>query len=189
MFLLRKVRKHGRFRTPRRVGRLPPDTAFAAVACVLTGVNAILIAATELAAVRAVRAAGAVPQAGGAAPGSTTATTSTQAAPPVDNAKPTPATAPWRPPVVGASGSVYRCDVVCDGVPAGPVNPAAEAVLPVDPGAYRIRPTGELRTYEVMRRQMELAHGERPLPERPVVKIRMIRTDTYRKGAMLDLFC
>lgn len=164
---------------------------------VLTGGNAILVASVELSLVRALRAAahtGIAPKAAARAVGDTPAAPSS--GPHVTG----PRCTLDRSKACGGAGGSAAVLGGSAGRPAAVteearsstglgVNPAGEALLPMDPGSPRIRPGGELRTYQLMRRAMERPTPESPAPAREVVKIELRRTDTYRKGAVLDIFC
>lgn len=144
----------------------------------LTGGSAILLALADLSLVRSIRAAIAPPL-----PPGTPGTSATYSPQPPRGLYPAPESRPVLEPLPNVKVDRYE--------PSDPtftaVNPAAEPLLPTDPGAVRIQPSGTPRIYSVE----TPAASETPTPAetKPVVKIVLRRTDTYHRGAMIDFFC
>lgn len=144
----------------------------------LTGGSAILLALTDLSLVRSIRGAIAAPL----PPGTPGVATAASPQPP-PGLYPAPKSQPVLEPLPTVKVDQYE--------PSDPtfiaVNPAAEPLLPTDPGAVRIQPNRTPRTYCV--ETPTASEPPSPAETKPVVKIVLRRTDTYHRGAMIDFFC
>lgn len=144
----------------------------------LTGGSAILLALTDLSLVRSIRGAIAPPL-----PQDLPGTSATYSPQPPPGLYPAPESRPLLEPLPTVKVDRYE--------PSDPtftaVNPAAEPLLPTDPGAVRIQPSRTSRTYSVV--TPAASDPPSPADTKPVVKIVLRRTDTYHRGAMIDFFC